>query len=344
MGINDKAWGIGFKRMIGDESLGKTYGIAVDEVNRQLHICDIGDVGTDWARSASSHPELNIHSATTPATDYLKMYHDATNAYIDGVGATAINFQIAGTTEMSLAAASLTISAPLTVGVDDTGYDVTLFGATASAKLLWDESEDDLIFSGVARQIMGTSGTALVVTQGSPIMDIYTTCASTHASNSVNTFHVKNTMTGVAGVGGRAFFEMTTNVALGGWSNALKAYVEYGASGRTTGLGSAFVAELALSAGTTSGTYSALEAELIAEAGASAGGSTSFIYMNASDAATVINSAAGYLFEIGSGVTDTSGGIFEAEVNTDSMSMTHVLKIRIAATDYYIPLNTAKAF
>ena len=31
-----------------------------------------------------------------------------------------------------------------TIGVDDTGYDVKFFGATASAYLLWDESEDDL--------------------------------------------------------------------------------------------------------------------------------------------------------------------------------------------------------
>ena len=64
----------------------------------------------------------------------------------------------------------------------------------------------------------------------------------------------------------------------------------------------------------------------------------------ATDTDSVINGANGYLFEIGSGVTDTAGGIFEAETNTDSMSMTHVLKIRIAGTAYYLPLNTAKTF
>ena len=36
----------------------------------------------------------------------------------------------------------------LTVGVDDTGYDVKLFGATAGKYLLWDASEDQLIISG----------------------------------------------------------------------------------------------------------------------------------------------------------------------------------------------------
>jgi hypothetical protein len=35
------------------------------------------------------------------------------------------------------------IDATVTVGVDDTGYDVKFFGATAGAYMLWDESADD---------------------------------------------------------------------------------------------------------------------------------------------------------------------------------------------------------
>ena len=38
----------------------------------------------------------------------------------------------------------------ITVGADDTGYDVKFFGATASAYMLWDESADDLILAGAA--------------------------------------------------------------------------------------------------------------------------------------------------------------------------------------------------
>jgi hypothetical protein len=38
----------------------------------------------------------------------------------------------------------------ITVGVDDTGYDVKLFGATSGAYALWDESADDLILGGTA--------------------------------------------------------------------------------------------------------------------------------------------------------------------------------------------------
>lgn len=187
---------------------------------------------------------------------------------------------------------------------------------------------------------LGTS----TFTEGSPAVTVTTTNASTNGGTSAESLVVSNTQTGIGGVGGRARFALATDVALAGWSNALKAEVIYGSNGRTDGLGSAFVAEVKLSAGTVSGTYAAIEAELVAESGAKAGTAVSFLYMNAADAATVINGPAGYLFEIGAGVTNTAGGIFESETNTDSMSMTHVLKIRIAGTTYYIPLNTSKAF
>jgi len=43
-----------------------------------------------------------------------------------------------------------TLTGTLTVGKDDTGHDVKLFGATASCSLLWDESEDQLVITGPA--------------------------------------------------------------------------------------------------------------------------------------------------------------------------------------------------
>lgn len=42
----------------------------------------------------------------------------------------------------------------LTVGVNDTGYDVKFFGDTASAYMQWDASEDDLILGGAARAVV----------------------------------------------------------------------------------------------------------------------------------------------------------------------------------------------
>jgi hypothetical protein len=50
------------------------------------------------------------------------------------------------------------IDSTVTVGVDDTGYDVKFFGDTASAYMLWDTSADDLILGGAARVVVPTSG------------------------------------------------------------------------------------------------------------------------------------------------------------------------------------------
>ena len=51
------------------------------------------------------------------------------------------------------------IDATLSVGVDDTGYDVKFFGDTASAFMLWDASADDLILGGAAKMGIGTTDT-----------------------------------------------------------------------------------------------------------------------------------------------------------------------------------------
>ena len=45
----------------------------------------------------------------------------------------------------------------VTVGVDDTGYDVKFFGATSGSYMLWDESADDLILGGGAGMGVGTA-------------------------------------------------------------------------------------------------------------------------------------------------------------------------------------------
>ena len=50
------------------------------------------------------------------------------------------------------------VTGALTVGVDDTGHDVKFFGATASRYMLWDESEDYLIFPDNVKAVFGTGG------------------------------------------------------------------------------------------------------------------------------------------------------------------------------------------
>jgi len=46
------------------------------------------------------------------------------------------------------------LDATLTIGADDQGYDVILYGDTASANITWDTSADDLIFNGAAGLIV----------------------------------------------------------------------------------------------------------------------------------------------------------------------------------------------
>ena len=187
--------------------------------------------------------------------------------------------------------------------------------------------------------VLGTTGTPLVLTaHDDHIIDIFSTCASTDGGNSVRPFYMKSTMTGAAGVGGRAEFHLFTNVALGGWSNAIKGFAEYGASGRTAGLGSAIVGELQLSAGTSSGTYAALEAELVAPSGASTGTGTSFIYMNTNGADVATLDTSAFFFEIGAGITAGSGKLFDSTVNTAGAQIDHTLKGKIDGGTYYLPL------
>ena len=80
--------------------------------SQQVHVTDVGATATDWARTAGTHPELAIHSNTTPATDYLAIgNHNGTTATLDVVGGTTLALDIAGTTQASLSAGKLLIGA-----------------------------------------------------------------------------------------------------------------------------------------------------------------------------------------------------------------------------------------
>jgi hypothetical protein len=86
--------------------------VALDDTSQQVHITDKAAVATDWARNAGTHPEVAIHSNTTPITDYLAIgNHDGTTASIDVVGGTTLALKIAGTTAASLTAGGLAVTA-----------------------------------------------------------------------------------------------------------------------------------------------------------------------------------------------------------------------------------------
>jgi hypothetical protein len=89
------------------------------------------------------------------------------NLYIGNITST-------GTTNLD----NTDIDGTLTVGVDDTGYDVKFFGATSGKYMLWDESHDaldvvgNLNVSGTTTYIGAISGTGSVTAVGGFVGDV----------------------------------------------------------------------------------------------------------------------------------------------------------------------------
>jgi hypothetical protein len=167
------------------------------------------------------------------------------------------------------------------------------------------------------------------------------TSASTDGGTSVEPIAVTSTMTGAGGVGGRARFKLAADGALGGWANALKGHTVFGASGSVTGLGSAVLAELELSAGTASGSYAPLEIELGLATDALTGSRTSFMSLNVygDDKSTFDDN--GYLFDVG-GVTAGAAKMFRTGLS-QAVTASANLRINVAGTNYFIPLCAVSA-
>jgi cytoskeletal protein CcmA (bactofilin family) len=95
----------------------------------------------------------------------VKFFGDTASAYMlwdtsadDLVLAGAAGIDLAGDIDVDGTAnldavdidGAVQIDNTVTVGVNDTGYDVKFFGATSGAYMLWDESTDDLVLAGAA--------------------------------------------------------------------------------------------------------------------------------------------------------------------------------------------------
>jgi hypothetical protein len=181
---------------------------------------------------------------------------------------------------------------------------------------------------------------------------ITTISNSSTGSPTFNANTTSVTMTGVGGTGGRTLFEMDTNVALGSFSNALKAQVTYGASGRTTGLGSAFVAEMTLSAGTSAGTYAPVEIELNMGASASTGTTSSLLFasVNGESADRATFDSNGFIMNIAGLTTGaakafgTPGATFVAANAAIGGANARGLKVKIGTATFYLAAVPAATF
>jgi len=190
--------------------------------------------------------------------------------------------------------------------------------------------------------VLDTNGAYVGPTTAATKFTWNVTSTSTDGGTSVEPFVHNTTMTGIGGVGGRARFELDTNVALGSWANALKAQLQLGASGKVAGLGSAFVAELVMGAGAADGSYAPLELELGMPTGALTGTETAFINMTAygDDAGTLDDN--GFLFSI-SGITKGAAHILADTTTGSTARPVQVLRVKTPDGTRYLPLYSTIA-
>ena len=101
--------------------------------------------GENIVATSDGHLEINA-GATLDITAPTVDINVSTNLNVDGV--TRFNNTV-------------------TVGVDGTGHDVYFYGATASAYMLWDQSEDDLVLAGVSNLSIDNTTDSSSTTTGS---------------------------------------------------------------------------------------------------------------------------------------------------------------------------------
>lgn len=206
-----------------------------------------------------------------------------------------------------------------------------------------DAITDSFTCSGLFK--MGTSGTPLVLTAGTPTFTLYTTSSSTSGGTSVQPIYMKSTMTGAGGVGGRACFELSADVELGGWANALKGITSFGSSGGITGLASAVLAEMTLPDKDlgSGGVYCPLEIELTGGSsldlsnGGPGGCYTAFAYMSANGTVTDIDDY-GYLMSI-QGLTAADGHL----IDSNGPAAADIgIRINVGGTEYWLMASNTK--
>lgn len=269
---------------------------------------------------------------------------------------------------------SLTIQAPAALAANTTltfpdgaGSNGQVLTTNGTGTLTWTTNGAGTVTSvGGTGAVSGLTLTGTVTSSGSltlggaldltsppaigataPNTAAFSSLTMTNTSSSTSLYQpmvVTSTLTGVGVTGGRAKFDTTINSAAGSFTNALKANVTYGTSGSTSGLGSAFVAELTLSAGTSAGTYAPLEIELNVPSGASLGTATSLLYTSVNGAAATTFDDSGYIMNV-AGVT---AGASKAFANNGSIGdvneIKYGLKVKIAGAEYFILMADAADF
>jgi len=259
------------------------------------------------------------HSVTIPTGITLDAGLDI-NATSTGIVTSGLTMQGTGTFTTGITLSATSIVTGIAISAANT-HGIYITGASATAGI------------GITQTLAANDDHAL---------EVITTTAATGAS--VRPIHMVSTLTGVGAVGGRAEFEMTSNVALGGWANALKGYFNMGAACSVSGLGSAVCAEMLLPGASLAGvgSYGVVEMELVTQtSGLTGGAPVAFQWMQVSGdgTATADWEDNGYLMII-KGLTEGTGNIYSAGADVIAAA---TLRILVGSTPYYIMLAAGES-
>ena len=101
--------------------------------SRAVHICEAADIATDWNVAAASNPTLYVHGATTPATEYVALSTDETDAHLNAVGANW-SVEIGGTPELTITATIVGLAGNTLSGGTGSAGDMTLQSTSHATK------------------------------------------------------------------------------------------------------------------------------------------------------------------------------------------------------------------
>ena len=141
-----------FTSGVADNDFLRVDGTAIEGRSASEVLSDIAAAPAAGSSNIVTTGALNSGSITS---GFGAIDNGASNITTTGVGTFASldisgNIDVDGTTNLD----AVDIDGAVTVGVDDTGYDVKFFGDTASAFMQWDASVDDLILGGAAGLIV----------------------------------------------------------------------------------------------------------------------------------------------------------------------------------------------
>lgn len=253
----------------------------------------------------------------------------------------------------------------LTIGEDDTGYDVKFFGATSGAYMLWDESADGLLLAGNARIDLSSCTVNATNTDGgvlkcgtsvAPVtedtanmkfMSMYFDNGATSGDN--RGMYLRLYLTG-AGGGGESFraFTSVTDVAAA-TAHGAHISLSLGATGSCTGQGTGVRATCHIpDVAMTGGTYSAGLSEFYADGSSSDISGTTLHaihrFISAGDntgKATVQNV---FSFEgLGSTALANAGTGANSAGAAGGGVAAKVIKVKVDGTDYWMPLFSSNA-